>query len=84
MKFVNVRELSTSATKILKEDIEAKGERVVITRRGKPIGLLVSFKDKVAVAEAMLQEAENLLKESKIKKQDVLDELESLRKRIYA
>jgi hypothetical protein len=35
MKFINVREFSSTVTKILREDVE-KGEKVVITRRGKP------------------------------------------------
>ena len=57
MKFVNVREFSSSATKLLRDDVE-KGQRVVITRRGKPVGLIIPFTDKIAVAEALLEEAD--------------------------
>jgi prevent-host-death family protein len=83
MKFVNVREFSSTVTKILKEDVE-KGEKVVITRRGKPVGLVIPFKDKAAVAEALLEEAETLLKESGITQIAVLKTLEDVRKKVYA
>ena len=75
MKFVNVREFSSTVTKILRDEVE-KGEKVVITRRGKPVGLVIPFKDKVAVAEALLEEAQTLLKESRITQTDVLKALE--------
>ncbi len=83
MKFVNVREFSSSATKLLRDDVE-KGERVIITRRGKPVGLIIPFKDKKAVAEALLEEAEALLTESGIKEPDVLKMLEKVREKVYA
>ncbi len=83
MKFVNVREFSSSATKLLRDDVE-KGEKVVITRRGKPVGLIIPFKDKMAVAEALLEEAESLLKESGIIEADVLKTLEKVREKVYA
>ena len=83
MKFVNVRELSSTATKLLRDEVE-QGKRVVITKRGKPVGLIVPFKDKVAVAEALLEEAETLLKESGLTEAGVLKALEQVRKKIYA
>jgi len=83
MKFVNVREFSSTATKLLRDEVE-KGERVVITRRGKPVGLIIPFKDKAAVAEALLEEAETLLKESGLTEAAVLKSLEDVRKRVYA
>ena len=83
MKFVNVREFSSTATKLLRDEVE-KGERVVITRRGKPVGLIIPFKDKAAVAEALLEEAETLLKESGVTESDVLKTLAQVRKKVYA
>lgn len=83
MKFVNVREFSSSATKLLRDDVE-KGVKVVITRRGKPVGLIIPFKDKIAVAEALLEEADALLKESGIKEVDLLKTLEKVREKVYA
>jgi prevent-host-death family protein len=83
MKFVNVREFSSSATKLLRDDVE-KGQRVVITKRGKPVGLIIPFNDKIAVAEALLEEADSLLKESGLTEADLLKTLEKLRKKIYA
>ena len=83
MKFVNVREFSSTATKLLRDQVE-KGERVVITRRGKPVGLIIPFTDKAAVAEALLEEAENLLKESGVTEAAVLKTLENVRKKVYA
>jgi prevent-host-death family protein len=83
MKFINVREFSSSATKLLRDDVE-RGEKVIITRRGKPVGLIIPFKDKTAVAEALLEEAEILLKESGIREPDVLKMLEKVREKIYA
>lgn len=83
MKFVNVREFSSSATKLLRDNVE-KGQRVVITKRGKPVGLIIPFKDKIAVAEALLEEADSLLKESGITEVDVLKTLEKVRKKVYA
>ena len=83
MKFVNIREFSSSATKLLRDDVE-RGEKVIITRRGKPVGLIIPFKDKMAVAEALLEEAESLLKESGIIEADVLKALEKVREKVYA
>jgi prevent-host-death family protein len=83
MKFVNVREFSSSATKLLRDDVE-KGQRVVITKRGKPVGLIIPFKDKIAVAEALLEEADSLLKESGLAEADVLKMLEKVREKVYA
>ena len=83
MKFVNVREFSSTATRLLRDEVE-KGERVVITRRGKPVGLIIPFKDKAAVAEAMLEEAETLLKESGVTESNVLKTLAQVRKKVYA
>ncbi len=83
MKFVNVREFSSTATKLLRDEVE-KGQRVVITKRGKPVGLIVPFSDKAAVAEALLEEAESLLKESGITESDVLKTLKKVRKKVYA
>ncbi len=83
MKFVNVREFSSSATKLLRDDVE-KGVKVVITRRGKPVGLIIPFKDKIAVAEALLEEADALLKESGFKEVDLLKTLEKVREKVYA
>lgn len=83
MRFVNVREFSATATKLLREEVE-RGEKVVITKWGKPVGLIVPFKDKIAVAEALLEEAGALLKESGITERDVLKALESVRKKVYA
>ena len=83
MKFVNVREFSSSATKLLRDDVE-RGEKVIITRRGKPVGLIIPFKDKMAVAEALLEEAEFLLKESGIIEADVLKALGKVREKVYA
>ena len=83
MKFVNVREFSSTATKLLRDEVE-KGKRVVITKRGKPVGLIVPFTDKTAVAEALLEEAESLLKESGTTEADVLKALKKVRKKIYA
>ena len=83
MKFVNVREFSSSATKLLRDDVE-RGEKVIITRRGKPVGLIIPFKDKMAVAEALLEEAESLLKKSGIIEADVLKALEKVREKVYA
>ena len=83
MKFVNVREFSSTATKLLRDQVE-KGERVVITKRGKPVGLIIPFTDKVAVAEALLEEAENLLKESGVTEAAVLKTLANVRKKVYA
>lgn len=83
MKFVNVREFSSTATKLLRDDVE-KGNKVIITKRGKPVGIIIPFKDKVAVAEALLEEAESLLKESGTMESDVLKALEKARKRVYA
>ncbi len=83
MKFVNIREFSSSATKLLRDDVE-KGEKVIITRRGKPVGLIIPFKDKMAVAEALLEEAESLLKKSGIVEADVLKALEKVREKVYA
>lgn len=83
MKFVNVREFSSTATKLLREEVE-KGERVVITKHGKPVGLIIPFSDKAAVAEALLQEAESLFRESGAKQADVLKALERARKKVYA
>ncbi|MBI5379637.1 MAG: type II toxin-antitoxin system prevent-host-death family antitoxin [Nitrospirae bacterium] len=83
MRFVNVREFSSTATKLLREEVE-KGEKVVITKRGKPVGLIIPFKDKIAVAEALLEEAGSLLKESGITEVDILKALETVRKRAYA
>lgn len=83
MKFVNVRELSSSATKILRDDVE-KGEKVVITKRGKPVGLIIPFRDKAAVAEALLEEAEALLKSGGVTKSDALKMLEKAREKLYA
>jgi len=83
MKFVNVREFSSSATKLLRDDVE-RGEKVIITRRGKPVGLIIPFKDKMAVAEALLEEAESLLKGSGIIEADVLKALEKVREKVYA
>jgi len=80
MKFVNVREFSSSATKLLRDDVE-KGQTVVITKRGKPVGLIIPFKDKIAVAEALLEEADSLLKESGLTEVDVLRMLEKVRER---
>jgi len=82
MKFVNVREFSSTATKLLRDEVE-KGERVVITRRGKPVGLIIPFTDKAAVAEALLEEAESLLKESGVTEAAVLKTLENVRKKVY-
>lgn len=83
MKFVNIREFSSSATKLLRDDVE-RGEKVIITRRGKPVGLIIPFKDKMAVAEALLEEAESLLKGSGIIESDVLKALEKVREKVYA
>lgn len=83
MKFVNVREFSSGATKLLRDDVE-RGEKVVITRRGKPVGLIIPFKDKTAVAEALLEEAGSLLKDSGINEDDVLKALEKVREKVYA
>ena len=83
MKFVNVREFSSSATKLLRDDVE-RGEKVIITRWGKPVGLIIPFKDKMAVAEALLEEAEFLLKESGIIEADVLKALGKVREKVYA
>ena len=83
MKFVNIREFSSSATKLLRDDVE-RGEKVIITRRGKPVGLIIPFKDKMAVAEALLEEAESLLKKSGIIEADVLKALEKVREKVYA
>jgi prevent-host-death family protein len=83
MKFVNVREFSSSVTKLLRDDVE-KGQRVVITKRGKPVGLIIPFKDKIAVAEALLEEADSLLKESGLTEVDVLKTLEKVREKVYA
>jgi prevent-host-death family protein len=83
MKFVNVREFSSSATKLLRDDVE-KGQRVVITKRGKPVGLIIPFKDKIAVAEALLEEADSLLKESGLAEADVLKMLKKVREKVYA
>lgn len=83
MKFVNVREFSSTATKLLRDDVE-RGEKVVITKRGKPVGLIIPFKDKMAVAEALLEEADSLLKECGLTENDVLRALEKIRARVYA
>lgn len=83
MKFVNVRELSSSATKLLREDVE-KGEKVVITRRGKPVGIIIPYRDKVAIAEALLEEAEALLKDSGITEADLQRALKKVREKVYA
>ena len=83
MKFVNVREFSSIATKLLRDDVE-KGNKVIITKRGKPVGLIIPFTDKVAVAEALIEEAEYLLKESGTTESDVLKALEKARKKVYA
>lgn len=83
MKFVNVREFSSTATKLLRDDVE-KGNKVIITKRGKPVGLIIPFTDKTAVAEALLEEAESLLKDSGTTEADVLKALEKVRKRVYA
>jgi len=83
MKFVNIREFSSSATRLLKDDVE-KGEKVVITRRGKPVGLIIPFKNRMAVAEALLEEAESLLKESGITENEVLKDLAKVREKVYA
>ncbi|MHB8881735.1 MAG: type II toxin-antitoxin system Phd/YefM family antitoxin [Thermodesulfovibrionales bacterium] len=83
MKFVNVREFSSTATKLLRDEVE-KGQRVIITKRGKPVGLLIPFTDKTAVAEALLEEAESLLMESGTTESDVLKALEKVRKKVYA
>jgi prevent-host-death family protein len=83
MKFVNVREFSSSVTKLLRDDVE-KGQRIVITKRGKPVGLIIPFKDKIAVAEALLEEADSLLKESGLTEVDVLKTLEKVREKVYA
>lgn len=83
MKFVNVREFSSSATKLLRDDVE-KGQRVVITKRGKPVGLIIPFKDKIAVAEALLEEADFLLKESGLIEVEVVKMLEKVREKVYA
>ncbi|MBI4688735.1 MAG: type II toxin-antitoxin system Phd/YefM family antitoxin [Nitrospirae bacterium] len=83
MKFVNIREFSSSATRLLRDDVE-KGERVIITRRGKPVGLMLSFKDKAAIADALLEEAGTLLRDIGIKERDVLRTLEKVREKIYA
>ncbi|MBI4686437.1 MAG: type II toxin-antitoxin system Phd/YefM family antitoxin [Nitrospirae bacterium] len=83
MKFVNVREFSSTATKLLRDDVE-KGRKVIITKHGKPVGLIIPFTDKVAVAEALIEEAESLLKESGTMEADVLRALEKARKRVYA
>ena len=83
MKFVNVREFSSTATKLLRDEVE-KGKRVVITKRGKPVGIIVPFTDKAAVAEALLEEAESLLKESGTTEADVLKALKKVRKKVYA
>lgn len=83
MKFVNVREFSSTATKLLRDEVE-KGQRVIITKRGKPVGLLIPFTDKAAVAEALLEEAESLLKESGTTEAEVLKALEKVRKKVYA
>ena len=82
MKFVNVRDFSSSATKLLRDDVE-KGQRVVITKRGKPVGLIIPFKDKIAVAEALLEEADSLLKESGLAEADVLKMLKKVREKVY-
>lgn len=83
MKFVNVRELSTTATKLLREDVE-KGEKVVITRRGKPVGIIIPYRDKAAVAEALLEEAEALLKDSGITEAGLQKTLKKVREKVYA
>ena len=83
MKFVNVREFSATATKLLRDDVE-KGNRVIITKRGKPVGLIIPFKDKAAVAEALLEEAESLLRESGTTEADALKALAKARKKVYA
>jgi prevent-host-death family protein len=83
MKFVNVREFSATATKLLRDDVE-KGNRVIITKRGKPVGLIIPFKDKAAVAEALLEEAESLLKESGTTEAEALKALAKARKKVYA
>ena len=63
------------------ETMWKKGNKVIITKRGKPVGLIIPFTDKVAVAEALLEEAESLLKESGTMESDVLKALEKARKR---
>jgi len=83
MKFVNVREFSSTATKLLRDDVE-KGNKVIITKRGKPVGIIIPFKDKMAVAEALLEEAESLLKENGITESDALKALAKARKKVYA
>lgn len=83
MKFVNVREFSSTATKLLRDDVE-KGRKVIITKHGKPVGLIIPFTDKVAVAEALIEEAESLLKESGTMEPDVLKALKKARKKVYA
>lgn len=82
MKFVNVREFATTATRLLKENVE-KGEKVVITRHGKPVGFLIPYTDKVAVAEILLEEAESLLKDSGITEVDLQESLKRVRERLY-
>lgn len=83
MKFVNVRELTSAATKLLREEVE-RGEKVVITRRGKPIGIIVPYTDKITVAEALLEEAESLLRESRITENDLQRVLKKIREKVYA
>lgn len=54
MKFVNGRKFSSTATKLLRDDVE-KGNKVIITKRGKPVGLIIPFTDKaVALLPSIL------------------------------
>lgn len=83
MKFVNVREFSSTATKLLRDDVE-KGQRLIVTKHGKPICLVIPFNDKIAVAEALLEEAESMLRESSITEKDLINALKKIRTKIYA
>jgi len=82
MKFVNVRELSVRLTKIISEEIEKKGERITITKRGKPVAIMVPYSDRYERIRFLLDEFSNFAKENNLK-EDLLEALKKVQTKVY-
>ncbi len=83
MKFVNVRELSARLTKIISEEIEKKGERIGITKRGKPVAIMVPYSDRYEKVRFLLDEFSDFAKENNLKEEDLLKALKRARIKVY-
>ncbi len=83
MRFVSVRELRENVTGLLRQDIEKRRGRVIVTRRGKPVAAIVPFSAKGEMARILLEEAGTLFRSAGVGKRDVLEALEEVRLKVH-